>query len=272
MFKSRKMILILVCFCLCASYAIFAFADDSDSTFNKFRRCRPIRPAERALAMLQVQNTLSKHAYYHAAGKHIEEFHAIWVSPDSEYADTVRWTNPMGIWEGWDQVYSFYCQTKQDAKQAALDVISEIYPEIENIPENLGIGTEWVIHTQTTAIIEIAGDGKTAKGVWYSPGIANSPVIKDDGTIGVAGNWFMEKYGVDFVNENGEWKIWHIQLFYDNAPETWGDTGEGFGMPDMPEPTRENPDPYQAWSPTTLSKIQPKFPEPYFTFSDTFSY
>ena len=268
MIKSRKIISILICFCLCAGYAIFALADDSNSTHKK----STIQPAERALAMLQVQNTFSKHAYYHAAGKHVEEVNDIWVSPDGENADTIRWTNPMGVWEGYEDFYAFYCQTKEDAKQDALDMISSLYPEIENIPENLGIGTEWAIHTQTTSIIEVAGDGKTAKGIWYSPGIANGAVIKEDGTIGISGNWFMEKYAVDFVKEDGEWKLWHIQIFYDNAPETWGDSGEGFGMPNMPAPTRENPDPYQAWSPTTLPRIQPRFPEPYFTFSETFSY
>lgn len=84
--------------------------------------------------------------------------------------------------------------------------------------------------------------------------------------------WFWEKYGADFVKEDGEWKLWHIQMYYDNTPGTWGDEGQPIGMVDMPEPSYENPDPYQAWTPTTLQKIQPPFPEPYYTFSETFSY
>lgn len=272
MLKKRKILIILVCFCLCAGSALFVSADDSEGMRGKKCKHHALSVAERALAMLEVQNTMSKHAYYHAAGKHVEEMNDIWVSKDGPYADTAKWSNPMGVWEGWDRVYAFYCQTKLDASQSALDVISELYPEIENIPENLGIGTEWAIHTQTTAIIEVAGDGKTAKGVWYSPGIANSAVIKDDGTVGKSGMWFMEKYGADFVKEDGEWKLWHIQMYYDNTPEPWGEEGETLGMPNMPEPTRPNPDPYQAWTPTTLQKIQPPFPEPYYTFSETFSY
>lgn len=272
MLKMRKSLVILVCFCLCIGYAIFVSANDSENTGKQQCRHRPMWPGERALAMLEVQNTMSKHAYYHAAGKHAEEMNDIWVSSDGPYAETAKWTNEMGVWEGYDLIYKFYCQASQDGAQLALDVISEHYPEIENIPENLGIGTGWAMHTQTTAIIEIAGDGKTAKGIWYSPGIANGAVIKDDGTIGISGGWFMEKYGADFVKENGEWKIWHIHMYYDNVPDMWGDVGELVGMPETPEPSSENPDPYQAWTPTTLQKIQPRLPEPYYTFSETFSY
>lgn len=273
MLKKRKIIVVLICFFLCVGYAMFASANDSED--KKTKNCKHhhrISTAERALAMLEVQNTMSRHAYYHAAGKHVEEMNAIWVSPDGEYADTAKWSNPSGVWEGYDQVYAFYGQTKLDASQSALDVISEIYPEVENIPENLGIGTEWVIHTNSTGIIEVAGDGKTAKGVWYSPGIGYNAVLKDDGTIGKSGMWFWEKYGADFAKEDGEWKLWHLQMYYDNTPETWGDEGETLGMPNPPAATRENPDPYQAWTPTTLQKIQPQLPEPYYTFSETFSY
>lgn len=266
MLKTQKILVMLACLCLCVGNATFSFAGSSNS-----KKCK-LTSGERALAMLEVQNTMSKHAYYHAAGKHAEEMNDIWVSKNGPYAKTTKWTNPMGVWEGWDQVYAFYAQTKLDAAQSALDVISGIYPEVKNIPANLGIGTEWAIHMQTTAIIEIAGDGKTAKGIWYSPGNANSAVIKDDGTIGKSGMWFMEKYGADFVKENGRWKLWHIQMYYDNTPESWGDTGQTIGMPASPSPSYENPDPYQAWTPTTLQRIQPQFPEPYYTFSETFSY
>ena len=46
-------------------------------------KSRPtISAAERALAMWEIQNTMSKHAYYHAAGMHIEELADIWVDAD----------------------------------------------------------------------------------------------------------------------------------------------------------------------------------------------
>jgi hypothetical protein len=62
------------------------------------------------------------------------------------------------------------------------------------------------MHSMLTPVIEVAGDGKTAKGVWDSFGASvNNP---DD-----PGGWLSVKYGVDFVKEDGKWKIWHLQVY-----------------------------------------------------------
>lgn len=61
-------------------------------------------------------------------------------------------------------------------------------------------------HSMFTPVIEVAADGKTAQGVWDSFG----PNIQSGDTVG---NWLWVKYGVDFVKEDGEWKIWHLQVF-----------------------------------------------------------
>ena len=61
------------------------------------------------------------------------------------------------------------------------------------------------MHAMLTPVIEIAGDGKTAKGVWdsFGPNITNPDKV---------GNWLWVKYAVDFVKEDGVWKIWHLQV------------------------------------------------------------
>ena len=248
-----------------------------------------ISDAERALAMWQVQNVMSKHAYYHAAGQHIEELNDIWVRQDGPHAKSAKFSSPMGVWEGMELIMAYYGTYKVEMLKKNLKDISKIYPEVKNVPENIGIGGEWVIHTNTTPIMEVAGDGRTAKGIWYSPGISQSAVIRD-GKVTVRGGWFWEKYAVDFVKEDGVWKFWHIQMYYDNTPPGWGaddrmsqggppakaepfvQLGERTESPGFPQATRPNPDPYQAWSPTTKPRIQPRFPEPYYTFSETFSY
>ncbi|MDB9822224.1 nuclear transport factor 2 family protein [Deltaproteobacteria bacterium] len=239
-----------------------------------------ISDAERAVAALQVQNTYSKHAYYHTIGANCEEMADIWVKQDGPYAKTATWTSAMGIWEGFDLIKEYYCTYNLKSKQKNLDAISEIYPEVKNVPENLGVGYGYTIHTQTTPIIEIAGDGKTAKGLWYSPGISTNVAIID-GKAETVGGWFFEKYAVDFVKEDGEWKIWHIGMYYDQTPPGWGaerqrepvvQTGEQAETLEMVKPTRPNPDPYKGWSPTWVPRIYPRFPEPYYTFSETFAY
>jgi len=62
------------------------------------------------------------------------------------------------------------------------------------------------MHTMFTPVIEIAGDGKTAKGVWdsFGPNVQNG---QDEGS------WLQGKYGVDFVKQDDGWKIWHLQFF-----------------------------------------------------------
>ncbi|WP_313803733.1 nuclear transport factor 2 family protein [Sphingobium sp.] len=62
------------------------------------------------------------------------------------------------------------------------------------------------MHSMLSPVIEVAGDGETAKGVWDSFGASvNGP---DD-----VGGWLAVKYGVDFVKEDGVWKIWHLQVY-----------------------------------------------------------
>lgn len=62
------------------------------------------------------------------------------------------------------------------------------------------------IHAMFSPVIEIAGDGKTAKGVWDSFG----PNINSGSEIG---SWLWVKYAVDFIKEDGQWKIWHLQVY-----------------------------------------------------------
>jgi hypothetical protein len=244
--------------------------NNKDSKKNR----KSISVAQRALDMLEVQNTMSKHAYYHAAGLHLEELADIWVKEDGPYARTAKWTNPHGIQDGLALIKKNYGTYHFERKKELLAELSKIYPELKNTPENIGAGSEWAMHTQTTAIIEVASDGKTAKGLWYSPGIMQALIIKD-GKVDIHGGWFWEKYGVDFVKEGSKWKIWHIQMCYDNTPPGWGShppEGEENQMVLNLQMSRENPDPYKPWSPTSVPKIQPRFPEPYYTFDETFSY
>lgn len=258
-----------------------------------------ISPGERALAAIEVQNVFSKHCYYHENGLHRAEMVDIWVKKDGEFAKDAKWTQPMGMNIGYDAVWDFYVSSKENTLKQNLEDISKIYPEIKNVPENLGIGGEWASHSQTTPIIEVAGDGKTAKGIWVSPGLQMSAQVMD-GKVSKRGGWFWEKYAADFVKEDGKWKIWHIAMYYENGPPGWNantnsyeistsgrggedgpaDEDERGGQAAEPGPQTQsqqtygttNPNPYKAWSPTKLPKIEPRFPEPYYTFSETFSY
>jgi len=261
-------------------------------------RRKTISAGDRALAILEVQNTFSKHSYYHAASRHLDELADIWVREDGPYAATARWTSNMGIIEGMTQIRKFYGDHLKEHLKNLLDSVSRIIPEIKNIPENLGVCFGYDMNSLTTPVIEIAGDGKTAKGLWYSPGINIIGAFTDDGKTSMRGEWRMTKYGVDFVKEDGKWKIWHIGIYFDNTPPGWSyENGQpvykpvevaGETAPDAPQngkPKRvhpshalrgislkPNPEPYKAWQPTRVPKMAPRLPEPYYTFTETFSY
>jgi hypothetical protein len=235
-----------------------------------------ISRAEQAYEMLEVQNCFSKHAYYHAFGFHRLEMEDIWVKKNGDYSKTVAWTNN-GL-AGYDAIWKFYVTDKENTLKKNLEKISRIVPEIKNVPENLGAGGEWAIHMQTTPIIEVAGDGKTAKGVWYTPGVRNTAVF-DDGKVEVQGAWFMERYAVDFVKEDGKWKIWHFQNLGDPEPPGWGvQKTQAAQAPAVTQETAQAPGRSlpnnipKGWNPKTVPVLYPKFPEPYYTFSETFSY
>jgi hypothetical protein len=70
-----------------------------------------------------------------------------------------------------------------------------------------GPSNPWSLHMHTSfsPVVEVAADGKTALGVWDSFG----PSINGPDDSG----WDWNKYGVDFIKEDGVWKIWHLQVF-----------------------------------------------------------
>ena len=106
------------------------------------------------------------------------------------------------------------------------------------------------------------------------------------------------------MKEDGKWKIWHIAMYYENTPPSWNadtnsyemSSGEGRGAapaakpgaaPEVRESCRRTgasntngtdvqqrkSESLQGMEPhKAFQKIDPRFPEPYFTFSETFSY
>jgi len=161
--------------------------------------------------------------------------------------------------------------------------LSESLPKLEKktaeIMEKFKKGSLYV-HPLTTPVLEIAGDGKTAKGVWMSPGYEAGG--NDPETNKPIPAFVYTKYGVDFVKENGKWKIWHYHVYRVfmtpwNIPitEEWEKNereklrnlqADENDKPDLPT-TYDNP-----YSVDTVRELVPAPPEPYETFSETFSY
>ncbi|MCX9147413.1 nuclear transport factor 2 family protein [Erythrobacter sp. WG] len=195
-------------------------------------------------------------------------------------------------------------------------------PDVRSQYSNLGVYTDWdkimsyhqgrpaprgklVMHYVTTPVIEIAGDGQTAKGLWIVNGLESGLVDPEHAKTMPA--WMFEKemvggkkvwmhnvylkYGVDFIKQDGEWKIWHFHCFeVARAPYGmgWipfaaaaqddafnvdlmyvGEDGKPVFMPPVDGPATVLGNMYRTDTP---QRLEARPPEPYRTFSETFAY
>ena len=131
-------------------------------------------------------------------------------------------------------------------------------------------------HSLTTRVIEVAGDGKTAKGVWLSPGHETMAL---EGKL--TAHWAWAKYGIDFIKEDVVWKIWHLHvypIFYTSYEKSWADVQENKALLDFLKTFPENikadrPCTYaKAYNRTFAQEYEPVPPEPYETFDETFTH
>jgi len=130
------------------------------------------------------------------------------------------------------------------------------------------------LHPLASIYIEVGGDLKTAKGICLSIGIESAS--DKDGKLTPAWGW--GSYGVDFIKEDGLWKIWHFHIYrIFRAPykESWTafnpDDDNLMPMSDAMRPDRPGKDdyPYRA---NQMFIFKPDPPEPYETFDEAKGY
>lgn len=129
-----------------------------------------------------------------------------------------------------------------------------------------------------TPVIEVATDGKTAKGLWYAQGS-----YCDVTPSGPVAFWTFETFAVDFIREGDQWKIWHML----NTKDVDHPCGQSWTEPVKPYPEAEDfaalkefkmPEPNvpdtlrELYSPMRPFTKLPPFPEAYDSFEETFSY
>ena len=129
----------------------------------------------------------------------------------------------------------------------------------------------------TTPVVEVAGDGKTAKGIWYHPCDGASP-RKEDGKL-EATSLFGTR-AADFIKEDNQWKIWHYHvyiLFKTSHGKSWVETDQLTSMlppPDLPDELKPDRPTTYFWPyrPTTAPQPVPMIPEPYEIFDEKNAY
>jgi hypothetical protein len=152
-----------------------------------------------AFAAQEVENIKTLHAYLHAASHSFEEWDQLWSR-----SDDITWAHSFGRMVGWDEVW-YGSVWKYDADVASLYCnLLDMYPEVNGKdPRACGLGG---LHSLASGVIEVAEDGKSARSFFLTPGSmasAHSPSGKR------AGNMLWERYGSDFVYQDGKWYYFH---------------------------------------------------------------
>jgi hypothetical protein len=247
--------------------------------------------AQRALDVQEVQNVWSRHSSYDAAGMNREQIREIWAQNQPDVAFIQNTEMRIGL----DNIVAYYCDMWDETRKTRLQAIRKLFPEIPDDPKYDLTG--WMkMHTNTTPNIQIAGDGQTAKGSWESPGFITE--LTGDNFMAA---WIWERFFVDFIKEDGKWKIWHANLlvqFMTPFEKSWVessmaqvkataggapggavvDRGGAVGVGGMPAAAAAAKTELrnQSYAVNRLSGLLseniPKQPEPYYTFSETFSY
>lgn len=117
----------------------------------------------------------------------------------------------------------------------------------------------------TTPIIEIAGDGLSARAVWWVPGAGAG--IGEEGEPEALWDW--GAIGADLVRDGEDWRIWHLHFFryilcrYD---EGWTDDTSLINRPNTPMHPLSQPTTYHnPYSPLSIRGGVPAAPRPYAT-------
>ncbi|WP_405970536.1 nuclear transport factor 2 family protein [Streptomyces sp. NBC_00988] len=202
-------------------------------------------------AVQQIQNLMGRYSFLHSANMHREcvDLFAM-KTPD------VRAEMMWGVYEG-------------------PEGIERCYPGFHVWADGDPAG-KMHMHTLTTPVIEVAADGRTARGVWVSPGHETGPDFHNPTSKHMKANWAWCKYGCDFILEDGVWKIWHLHVFgifmtpYDKS---WAEDAKDMNFDDMPPlPEEFAPDrkPTTHWNylPDLVYVNEPAPPEPYESFGE----
>ena len=157
----------------------------------------------------QVEKLHGIHNYLHAKAFQAEEFSTIW-----SHSAEASWGHSFGRMRGFDEIW-YDSVTIYDAL-AYENYLSlyDIFPEIGGRDPRPMM--ELSMHTLVNGVIEVAEDGKSARASFITPGILYDRVNRE--MVKRCMN-FWERYGSDFVCEDGTWLYLHEQVCPD------------FGMP-----------------------------------------
>jgi len=229
-----------------------------------------------AASSIAVENLKAQHTYLHCITPGNKEFGVIWTQRE----DT-SWGHGDGRMYGIENVKMYHVNHfDYKAYKNYIGLLRE-YPQVGGLdPHPL---LECPVHTLATDIVEVASDGMSARSSHLTPGVLISWLNPDGKRFG-AGLW--ERYGTDYLYEDGQWLIHHDQvcpdsMFMLDRSSNWAAisykrlrSGEHKPEPDSGRWGRNHPGwVHRMYSPVQLPQDTVSYPEPYdsFDFEDNYS-
>lgn len=201
-----------------------------------------------------VKKLAAKRCYYIANDWRARELDELWVT-GAEAQKTASFGRNRGYYIGMDAIRGYYVE-KHAAEAAALP------------------GSALYHHPISTGLVQEAYDGQTARGLWYCISQETVPVSETEADA----RWYLEKLAIDFLKEDGQWKIWHVVV----ATDLQSEAGANYMEQPVDLPDAENPALVEFGTPTLPMLVHqerynwldnyPAPPVPYATFDEDNSY
>jgi hypothetical protein len=206
---------------------------------------------ERLEDVRAIKNVMGSYLQYEMQGKHdlIENLFAL-KSPGVRAE-----ISELGIWEGADGIRRLIKAIKKHEG------------------DRIGVLNA---HPTASPVIEVAEDGKTAKGLWLSLPGYETFMVDGKPKAYLSGC----KYGIDFIREDGQWKFWHFHIYYiyrypSEKGKSWIDN-DFDKVPAMDVSGELRPDKKPsvsaAYSANAVQGLVPAPPRPYRTFDEKTAY
>ena len=222
----------------------------------------------------EIKNLMGRYAVSFLLKKEASMFTDFWAAREDVC---------MGLNDGWyvgrEAIASWFAAIDRATALKAELLKADLPDKLEgqDLKDLYGIG-DFDVKPLGTPVIELADDLKTAKGIWYSQG--SKADVTESGPVSY---WTFGVFAVDFVREDGQWKIWHLQ-YLENirtlCGQSWAEPEKPFPELDafaalknlkLPEPT-VTATLMEYYSPKKPMARFPLPPVPYDTFANTFSY
>lgn len=223
----------------------------------------------------QLQKIMAKRVFLAANEQRRKEINDLWVT-EPQNRKTASYGKNWGYHIGMDNIVKYYVVSHRRQMQKDLDTCAAADTSVPHTVDDVGFGC-LSAYPINTPLIFVAGDGKTAQGIWYCVGQETKRL--PDGNADAV--WRCQKIGVDFIRENSGWKIWHLVEIVDvncRAGENYSEqpvimTPDDpslaevkleFGTPDYPLLTHD--------SRFNWRDEYPWIPKPYFSYSESMGF